>query len=101
MNNSSQLLLFYQFISFFQSLFSNLTDTGSFIPNTVIRNTNWFAMIVTYQLTSKENAIIYGIHVVMKFTAVSRLVKNKKVYIHARTEKISVKTLTHKEPSWL
>ena len=77
MNNSSQLLLFYQFISFFQSLFSNLTDSGSFIPNTVIRNTNWFAMIVTYQLTSEENAIIYGIHIVMKFTAVSRSAVNE------------------------
>ena len=36
MNNSGQLLLsgFYQFPSFSQSLFSNLTDAGSLIIDT-------------------------------------------------------------------
>ena len=64
---------FYQFVSFSQSLFSNLTDAGSiFIIDTVNRNIKLminFVMTVTHQLTSKENVIIYRIHVIT-FTAV-------------------------------
>ena len=77
MNNSGQCFLL-ALASSSASLRACSPTSLILVPLLVTLNRNTklminFVMTVTDQLTSKENAQIYGIHVVMKFTAVSQI----------------------------
>ena len=73
MNNSGQCFLLVS-TSSLASLRACSPTSPMLVPlfqTLWIETQNWFVMTATHQLTSKENATIYGIHIVMKFIAVS------------------------------
>ena len=98
MNNSGQLF-FLAFTSFLASLRACSPTSLMLVPS--LFSTLW---IETQMICNDNDTPAHLekliIHVITTFTAVSRLIDESFV-IHSCTEKTSIKTLTHKESSWL